>query len=273
MRYAVILAAAIGFSTPALAAQDAVWPDLSENLYGDRTLLNGDRHISIDAPYRTKDDARTQIAAEIAAPEGTELASVTLILDDNPMPVSAVFEFDRPLPRFFFDVTMRVNGPTPLHVVAEMTDGRLFVSETFVKTSGLGACSAPPGTDPDLALANLGKMTIEVDSLSRSGNGAAGDLLASLTAREMQLDVDISHPSHSGMQMDQISLLYIPLRYVESVEIDLDGGGYVDLTGSISLSENPTVSLSVPSTTQSVDITMTDTDGTVTQAHKDLPGF
>ncbi len=267
---ALILATALALAPPAFAAQDDTWSDLSENLYGDQALLNGDRYIAIDAPYRTQDDARTQIAAEIAAPEGAQLASVTLILDENPMPVSAVFEFDRPLPRFFFDVTMRVNGPTPLHIVAETTDGRLFVSETFVKTSGLGACSAPPGTDPDLALATLGQMEIEVGSLPAS---SGGDLLASLTAREMQLDVDISHPSHSGMQMDQISLLYIPLRYVESVEIDLDGGGYVDLTGSISLSENPSLSLSVPKSTQSVDITMTDTDGTVTEAHKDLPGY
>ena len=73
--------------------------------------------------------------------------------------------------------------------------------------------------------------------------------------------------------MDQISLLFIPMRYVENVEIDLDGAGYVDMTGSISLSENPQVSLSVPGQTQQVDVTMTDTDGTVTHASKTLPGY
>ena len=45
------------------------------------------------------------------------------------------------------------------------------------------------------------------------------------------------------------------------------------MTGSISLSENPQVSLSIPSGSQSVDVTMTDTEGTVTQAHKDLTGY
>ena len=183
------------------------------------------------------------------------------------MPVSAVFALDRPMPSFFFDVTMRVNGSTPLHVVAETSDGQLFVAETFVKTSGLGACSAPPGTDPDAALANLGEMNIEVSSLL-SQTGTAG-----LLNRMSRMDVDIDHPSHSGMQMDQISLLFIPMRYVEKVEIGVDGGGYVDMTGSISLSENPRVGLSVPSTTKSVDVTMTDTDGTVTHAHKSLAGF
>ncbi len=63
------------------------------------------------------------------------------------------------------------------------------------------------------------------------------------------------------------------MRYVENVDIKLDGFGYVDLTGSISLSENPRVGISVPSKSQSVGVTMTDTDGTVTRLEKNLSGF
>ncbi len=255
---------------PALA-YDPAWPDLSDALYESRTLNDGAQYISIDVPYRTPDDARTQVAAQIAAPEGLLLGSVTLILDENPMPVSAVFTLDQPLPRFFFDVTMRVNGPTPMHVVAETTDGQLFVAEAFIKTSGQGACSAPPGGDLEEALATLGDMTIGIEQLM--GSGSAGEKLSALSLRQRRLDLDISHPSNSGMQMDQITLLFVPMRYVENVEIDLDGSGYVDMTGSISLSENPRVSLGIPGQTQSVDVTMTDTDGTVTHANKRLTGY
>ncbi|MEM8728676.1 MAG: quinoprotein dehydrogenase-associated SoxYZ-like carrier [Pseudomonadota bacterium] len=265
---ALTLVAALLSATaaPALATSSS-WDDIRSALFGSRTLANGDRMIAIDAPYRTPDDARAQLAAHIVAPPGLRLARVMVVLDENPMPVSAVFDLDVPQPSFFFDITMRVNGPTPLHVVAETSDGQLFVSETFVKTSGLGACSAPPGQDPDAALASLGEMTIEL--AGQLPVTSASDILN----RFNRMDVDIDHPSHSGMQMDQISLLYIPMRYVESVEIDLDGAGYVDLTGSISLSENPRVGISVPSRTRSVDVTMTDTDGTVTHAHKSLAGY
>jgi len=158
----------------------------------------------------------------------------------------------------------------PLHVLAETADGRVFVSETFVKTSGTGACAAPPGTDPEAALAGLGRMEIELAGSLPGLGQSATDRIAN---RLNRMDVDISHPSHSGMQMDQISLLFIPMRYVETVDIDLDGAGFVTMTGSISLSENPQVSLSVPSRAQSVDVTMTDTDGTQTHAHKKLAGF
>lgn len=267
----LIICAVFAIKAVPLMAAEASWPDLKQNLYEDRALIPAGDLIRIDAPYRTADDARTQISATIDAPAARMLNSVTLILDENPMPVSAVFNFDRPVPRFFFDVTMRVNGPTPLHVVAETTDGQLFVAETFVKTSGLGACSAPPGTDPDLALATLGEMNIEIAKLQAATS--ISDQLSALANTEKQVDLDISHPSHSGLQMDQISLLFIPMRYVDKVEIDLDNQRFVDVTGSISLSENPRLSLSVPGHTQHVGVTMTDTDGTVAKAEKHVAGF
>lgn len=262
------LTAAVLSALPMAALASETWDYIQDELYGDRTLRDGQSVIAIDAPARTDNDSRTQIAAHIIAPAGLRLGAVTVVLDENPMPVSAVFDLENPQESFFFDVTMRINGPTPLHVVAETTDGQLWMAESFVKTSGQGACAAPPGTDPAEALATLGDMELTVED----AEGAAGKI-AQLSARLRKLDVDISHPSHSGMQMDQISLLYIPMRYVEDVQVDLDGGGYVGVTGSISLSENPRMGLSVPGRTQSVDVTMTDTDGTVTHAHKRLAGF
>ena len=269
IKLALGAALALATALPAFASNEA-WDEVREELYGDRQIRDGSSLISIDAPYRTPDDARAQLAAQIIAPAGLQLDKITIILDENPMPVSAIFDLENPMPSFFFDITMRVNGPTPLHVVAETTDGQLWVAETYVKTSGLGACAAPPGSDPEEALATLGQMQIQLDQALPDNPLAK---LTTLANRNSTLDLDISHPSHSGMQMDQISLLFIPMRYVENVEIDLDGAGYVDLTGSISLSENPRVSLSVPSTTRSVDVTMTDTDGTVAKASKNMAGF
>lgn len=267
MRHALLTMTMVCLTAmPALSAGEA-WDSIRSELYGERPMHNGDQVIAIDAPYRTFEDARTDLAAQIVAPKGLRLGKVTVVLDENPMPVSAVFEFNVPQESFFFDITMRVNGPTPMHVIAETSDGQLFLAESFVKTSGQGACSAPPGTDPDLALASLGTMDVGVTGLLPL------DDATSILNRMNRMDVDIDHPSHSGMQMDQISLLFIPMRYVESVEIDLDGAGYVDMTGSISLSENPRVGLSVPSRSQSVDVTMTDTSGTVSHVHKKLAGY
>lgn len=265
------LAVVLMLSAQPSFANEPSWPDLQHSLFGDRVLTPAEDIIKIEVPYRTIDDTRTQVSAMVSAPIGTFLDKVTLVLDENPMPVSAVFNFDKPQPRFFFDVTMRVNQSTPIHVIAETTDSTIYVAEEYIKTSGTGACSAPPGTDPEAALASLGDILIGIAEDTQTAS--LTDKLTSLANNEKQVDVDISHPSHSGMQMDQISLLFIPMRYVENIDIDLDGQGFVDMTGSISLSENPRLKLSVPGKTQSVDVTMTDTDGTVSKASKTVAGF
>lgn len=267
---AVLLPAMVLAAAPAAAL--TAWDELKPMLFGDRPLVPAGPDIAIASPYRTDNDSRTPIGIRVRGPEGRLVDKVTVILDENPMPVSAVIALAAPLPAVFFELTLRFNGATPMHVVAETTDGQAWVAEAFVKTSGQGACAAPPGTDPEAALASLGRMTIEMAPLAPAGGGAAARLGA-LAAREGRVDVDISHPSHSGLQKDQISLLFIPMRYVETLQVDLNGAPYAEVTGSISLSENPRISLSAPASTRSVDVTMTDTDGTVTRAHRSFPGY
>ena len=254
-----------------LALAEGSWPDLKSELYGDRFLAQSDDVIRIDAPYRTTNDARTDLHIHLSAPEGLAISGFALILDENPMPVSAQIEFANPVPAFAFSATMRINGPTGVHAVAEMENGQLFVAEGFVKTSGQGACSAPPGTDPKEALATLGQMELAI-TRPQDTKSLAKRLTGS-TNEDLSLAVDIKHPSHSGMQMDQISLLFIPARYVETLKIDVNGAPFATMTGSISLSENPSVTLSIPSDSRNVRAILTDTDGTTSEVERSLADY
>lgn len=269
---ALALAMGAALVSPASAGEDDPWPAIREQLYGVRPIAPGNGTISLDAPYRSANDARTVIGATIDAPDGQQIRALTLVLDQNPMPVSAVFHLSHPMARFAFDATVRVNGPTPVHVVAELTNGDLVSTEGFVKTSGLGACAAPPGSDPEIALATLGDMTIDIGHEPRGPSSLLGEF-SRLRNQQASLNLGISHPSHSGMQMDQITLLFIPMRYVETLDIDLDGQPFIKVTGSISLSENPQFRLSIPAATQVVDVTMTDTSGTVSRKTQRLTSY
>lgn len=259
--------AALCLAWPALADESA-WPAIRDQLFAGQPILTAGGVIALDAPYRTTNDARTVLGATLEAPEGAMIAGVTLVIDENPMPVSAVVRLEQPQARFRFGTTVRVNGPTPVHVIAEMADGRLFGAETFVKTSGQGACAAPPGTDPEKALATLGDITIGV--AADRGDGLD---LADYLAGQTEMSVGISHPSHSGLQMDQITLLFIPMRYIDRVEVAVDGAGFASVTGSISLSENPEMTLTIPAGTRSIGVTMTDTEGTVSHAERRLADY
>ena len=272
-RLALTALAAFLLVTPASA--DNGWEDLRADVFGEAVpVLNADV-VALDAPYRTMNDPRTDIGARVTAPLGEFVKTVSLIIDDNPMPVSAVFELAEPQRAFAFSGTMRINGPTMIRVVAETDAGNFYMQETFVKTSGTGACAAPPGTDPLIALQTLGTMKFKLVP------GDSESILASLEqpaavntgvsfGRMAQLEID--HPSHSGMQMDQITLLFIPARYVETVEVKSDGKPMFRMTGSISFSENPAIRFEVPAEAVGVGVKLTDTEGATFEENFTLPG-
>ena len=71
-----ILSAALAsvLAMPALTGES--WERVRTKLSGARPLQDGARVIAIDAPYRTRNDARTQIAAQIVAPRGLNIGKL-----------------------------------------------------------------------------------------------------------------------------------------------------------------------------------------------------
>ena len=93
-----------------------------------------------------------------------------------------------------------------MHVVAA-GDSKLYFVKTYVKASG--GCSAPAAKNADEAIANLGQMQFRVF-------GKPTDRAANVT-REAQ--IMIRHPNNSGLQRDQVSLLYIPANFVDELRV------------------------------------------------------
>ncbi|MEL7470307.1 MAG: quinoprotein dehydrogenase-associated SoxYZ-like carrier [Pseudomonadota bacterium] len=276
MKIGRVIAALAAMLIAAQAHAGETWDELRPAIFGDAVPVVSPDIVTLHAPYRTYADPRTDVGARITAPFGEFIRIVSLIIDENPMPVSAVFELAEPQREFAFSTTMRINGPSMVRVVAETDGGKFYMQEAFLKTSGVGACSAPPGTDPIEALASLGTMNFKLlptDSKTIvAGLGKAAPLQSSPFGDGRAVQLDIDHPSHSGMQMDQITLLFIPMRYVETVEVETDGKPAFTMTGSISFSENPAVRFDIPADSVGVGVKMTDTDGAVFEENFSLPG-
>lgn len=241
-------------SVPAAAGgyRTVEWAELKAEVYGEREVLPGEGAVFLEAPRRAADDRRVPVEVSARMPDGSLIRSVTIIIDENPMPVSAVFEFAEPQVSVKLAADMRMNGPSPVRAVVETTDGRLLMTERLVKTSGLGACAAPPVGDPEEAISAIGQM--QAHEAVTPGQSSA--------ARMVRLEM--KHPQHTGMQMDQITLHYILARYVEKLEVAAAGQPLFTLTGSISLSEDPAVTFAVEDREASrIEVRMTDTEGTV----------
>lgn len=253
---AAALVALLGVPAYAGDAATPAWNDIKAAVYGDRPIVaNAAGIVTLEAPRRAKDDRTVPVTAKASFSDGRSVKSLTLIADENPTPVSAVFKLDRPQQKFGVAVNMRLNGPTPIHAVVEASDGQLYMAEALVKTSGLGACAAPPVTDAQVALATLGEMELH--------GRASIDTSAKIRPQpvEGQVRLDLKHPQHSGLQMNQITLLYIPARYVQTIEVWGGEEKFFTMEGSISLSEDPSIAFDLPNGNKgTLKVRLTDTE-------------
>jgi sulfur-oxidizing protein SoxY len=204
------------------------WPALAAQIFPNRNLEDGAALLTIDAPYRAEDAAVVPVTLRttLAPDDPRRVRKITLVIDANPSPVAATFTLEPESGTDRIATRVRVDDYTNLHVVAELTDGKLYETERYVKASG--GCSAPAlkQTADSIPLGTL-----------RFREFPSTEPTADPERREAQ--VMIRHPNYSGMQMDQISRLYIPADFVEVMRVWQGDQLLLTIEGGISISENP----------------------------------
>jgi len=204
----------------------ARWADLSHALFGDRPVQDAGDALRIDAPARAENAALVPIALHLAQPLAAQMRALYLVIDNNPSPLAAVFHFGALADHSEVATRVRVDDYTNLHAVAETADGTLHAAQRFIKASG--GCSAPEGNDPALALARLGRMKLRFASPPQLGRRASVQLL-------------ISHPNSSGLQMDQLTHTYIPADFIQQIRVTYAGAEVLTVDSDIALSEDPSI--------------------------------
>jgi len=98
-----------------------------------------------------------------------------------------------------------------------------------------GSTSRPPAAkNPDEAKAHIGQMRYRQFTQAPEA-GASG-------LREAQ--VMIGHPNNSGLQMDQLTQLYIPAFFINELRLSQDDNLVLAVEGGISISEDPNIRFS-----------------------------
>jgi len=225
------IAAALCLIGADCALAGPAWDDIRPAAFGDRAIQDGGEVFTFKAPYRAEDQRAMPLTVEAAFRDGRKVKSVTFVVDENPMPVAAAFRFADDRDRTNLTVNVRLDRASPVRVIVEASDGALYMVEKFVKASGLGVCAAPPIGDEREIARTMGQM--QVTDLTGS------DKAAGATRFRRNASLDIRHPQNTGMQMNQITLLYIPHRYITAIEVRQGDAKLFDLEGSMTLSENP----------------------------------
>jgi sulfur-oxidizing protein SoxY len=215
---------------PAAEADDP-WPGLVQDIFNNRAMNDGNDVIAIEMPYRAEDAAIVPVTlkTKLSPGDSRRIVSITLVIDQNPAPMAAKFALGPDANVSEISTRVRVNNYTDVHAVAELSDGKLYVTKTYVKASG--GCSAPAGKDAQEANSRLGQMRYR--QFAKSGDGPTSG------AREAQ--IMIGHPNNSGLQMDQVTQLYIPAFFVNELRLWQDDSPVLAMEGGISISEDPNI--------------------------------
>src|SRR6202011_2333838 len=245
----MLISAVTGALAQSSTAKDP-WPELASNIFNGRPIADGISMLAIEMPGRAEDAAIVPLTlrATLAPTETRRIASFTIVIDENPAPVAATFTIGPGAVVPVISTRVRVNSYTNVHAVAELSDGKLYVVKTYVKASG--GCSAP-AVKADRA--NIGEMRFR--QFARSAEETSNTRTAQLMIR---------HPNNSGLQMDQITHLYIPPFFVDSLKIWQGDELLLAMEGGISISEDPNIRFTyVPDGSGSLRAEAVDTAGNV----------
>lgn len=191
-----------------------------------RFEANADQVIALETPTRAEDASVVPIAIRARFPQSAErrIDKVWLIVDKNPSPMAAEFQFTPDSGRADIETRIRIEEYTFVRAVARTGDGKMYMVANYVKASG--GCSAPAGKDPAVAKANMGKMRLRVEERPVAGRPVLAQLM-------------VSHPNDTGLAMDQLTRMYTPPHFVRRVEVRYDGKPVMTADVDFSISENP----------------------------------
>ena len=219
--------AALAFST--LPAAASAWDEVKNSVYGNKTIEDGRGLVALTAPSRPEDMRAVPIGVDAAFSDGRTIKTVTFIIDENPTPVVAVFHMGPGREQVSLKVHFRVDRQSDVRTVVEASDGKLYMISQLVKfAGGQSSCSAPPTGDPAEIAANMGKMKYE----QVAGASTASGVLS-------HGKIELSHPNHTGMVLDQQTLLYTPVKFVDEIKVKQGEEPVFSVEGSIALSQNP----------------------------------
>ncbi len=221
-----VTAAGAGRRADAQAAEDAdPWPELQRLFFGGKPIVEDPAIVSLEVPERAEDAALVPMSFSARLPPGDprRVTKLTLVIDQNPVPLAAAFTFGDKAGDTRIATRVRVDSYTNVHVVVELSDGSLHMATRYVKAAG--GCSAPMVKSMDQALATLGQMKFRI--------------LPPTADAPNEALIMIRHPNNSGLQMDQVTRLYTPARYINELAIYQGAELVFSMEGGISIAEDP----------------------------------
>lgn len=222
----VLLALFLPFSAHAAEDESSWINTLKPEFFAKQAIEESDKVIELETPYRAEDPALVpiKINSKIKQTKDHYIKRIVVLIDKNPFPFVGDFEFTPDSGKADLAMRVRVNTYSFVRAIAQMNDGKLYMSKKFVKASG--GCSAPIGTDIDEAMKRLGKMKFRLDGGVKLGEPTLAQLL-------------ISHPNITGMQMDQVTRFVMKSHFIDQMKVTFNDKPVLTAKVDIAISADP----------------------------------
>ncbi|MCX7093413.1 MAG: quinoprotein dehydrogenase-associated SoxYZ-like carrier [Methylobacter sp.] len=212
----------------AMAAEDEnIWNKvLKAEFFAGQAIAESDQAIELEAPLRAEDPSLVpvKVSSKIKQTPEQYIKKILVLVDNNPYPYVGEFEFSPDSGKADIAMRIRVNSNSWIRAIAQMNDGTLTMTKKFVKASG--GCSAPSGANSDEAMARLGKMKFKLDGEVKAGEPTSVQLM-------------ISHPNITGMQMDQVTRFVKKSHFVKQVKVSFNDKPILTAKTDIAISSDP----------------------------------
>jgi len=225
------------------------WQVIRDLMFGDRAINPDDREVIRIYLNTRADDASTvpiMINGLIDQTQAEYIKTLYLVVDRNPAPTAGVFHFTPESGRVKLETRLRFEQYSFVRAIAELNDGRLYMSQRWVKAAG--GCSAPMGKN-SIPAALMGKMRFRVDDQVEYD-------------QPVLVQVQVRHPNESALASD-LDPDHVP-QFIRNVTVNYNNKPVMSGEVNFSLSDNPVFRFYfVPRAEGELNVTVEDTHDSV----------
>lgn len=249
IRTVAALGLALSYSSGAWAeASDKLWPVVKEGFFAGRTIEDSPL-IKLEGPRRAESGAQVPITLTVDKPltDADAIRKVYLIVDANPIPLTAIYHFTPLNGRAQISTRIRMETDSYIHAIGETADGKLYM--TAIQIRAAGGCGGPVEGDDTAIRAAAGKIKMNVESPVKAGEPTAATFM-------------IKHPMFTGLQRDLVSGGYKPAFYIQKVAFSYNSKPLMHIDFGVGVAEDPHLRFFfVPDGPGSIEVQADDNEG------------
>lgn len=244
-------------ATNAQAGQPAdTWASIEGNLFPGKSIQDGAAFMAIHLGKTAENPAIVPIGLTINRPD---VSRAWLLVDGNPLPLVATFNFLQVLPEVHTDLRIRLEKNTFVRLVAETTNGDFYMHKVSIATPG-GGCGGGMDGDEAKLRAEAGRMKFHLNQTASANQPGAFTLL-------------IKHPMRTGFERTTQGY-YAKSWYLRQISFSQNGKPFLDLELGVGSSADPTLKLPHLLTLQSpIEVLAVDNEGKTFRQQFDLAQF